>query len=117
MLPHAGVQFVRVEGVDLDVRATGFLVHVEDFIPALATIGGFEDTALLVFTPQRPQRSGVGNPGLIRVQGDAVDPFRILQADALPALSTIYGLEHAAADRGGVSYIAFSRTDPDDVRV
>ena len=117
MLPHTGVELVRVERVEFDIGPAGFWVHVQNFFPVLTAICGLVDSTVFVFPPQRAQGRGIDDFRIGRMQGDPVDALGPFQPTSLPCFTAVDGLEHAAADRCGVAHIALAGTDPDDVRI
>jgi hypothetical protein len=115
--PHARVDLVGIERVDLDIGAAGAAVDIQDLLPGDAAVGGLEDAALLVVAPQHAEGRDVNGVRVVRMQRDPVDALAAGQAHELPAPPAVVGPEDAAADGSRVARIAFPGADPDDVGI
>src|SRR5439155_20877818 len=113
--PHAGVNDVRVGGIDVDVGAPGLVVHEQHFLPALAAIARLEHAALVVRAPLVPHAARVGYVRIARVDADARDAIGIVEPEVRPRLAAIVAAVHAVAERRGVARILFGGSDMDDV--
>src|SRR3954466_1737324 len=89
-LVSGGVHDIWIRGIDCDIIDTGVLADVDDFLPGLAGIGRLIKTAITTCGPQRTLSSDKHNVAVTRIDGDASDVLRVLQAKILPALAAIF---------------------------
>jgi hypothetical protein len=111
------VQDVGVRRIDRDVGEPGVLVDEFDLVPGLAAVGGLEDAALRVRAEQMAGRRDIDRVGLLRINYDARDRLRLLQADVREGLSAVDRLVDAVAERRRLAVVRLARADVDDVRI
>src|SRR5690348_11425581 len=90
---------------------------VQDFIPRLATIGRFVETAITAARPKRPFGSDVNRVRVLRMDCNPTNVLRMLQAKILPAFPAILRLIDAVAVTDTALRIAFARSNPDHQRI
>ncbi len=115
--PHPRVRVARVREVDVQVRAAGVLVDVEDLLPARAAVRRLEDAALLVRAPLAAERADQRDVRIARVHHDPLDPLRALEAEVRPRRAAVGRAPDAEAVADRVARVALARAEPDDVRV
>lgn len=116
-LVHRSVERIAVGRIDDDVGGAGVLVDEQHLAPALAAVVGLEDAALRVGAEQM---SGSRHPDhviVVRVDDDAGDRLRFLEANAFEALSGVGRLIDAVAVRRALTVVGLPRADPNDIRV
>src|SRR5262249_11900666 len=111
------IEDVRLLRVDCDVDEAGVLVEELDLLPGLAAVRGLVDTALLVRPPETSQGGNVDGVWVLRVNDDAADVVRFLQAHVLPGFAAVGGLVDAVAPGDAVARVRLARPHPDDLRV
>src|SRR5580704_5430359 len=67
--PRRGVHHVGICGIDLNIRAASVLILVERFLPGLAAVGGYEDSALLIGAVRMAQYGSEQAIRIARIDG------------------------------------------------
>ena len=114
---HPRVDDVAVGWVGRDIGAGRLRIHVQDLLPVRPAVGGLVDAAVLIGAPLAPEDAGVDDVRVLRVDDEARDLVRLLEADVRPVIAAVDGLVHAVAHRRVVARIPFARADVDDVLV
>src|SRR6185436_8656292 len=95
--PERGVDDVRVSGLEREVDRAGARVRAEDLLPARAAIARAKDAALRVRGVRMPERGDVDDVRVARMDDDAADLLRVVEADVRPRLPAVARLVHAVA--------------------
>src|SRR5205814_2102822 len=82
--PRAGEEDARVRRVHREVGDARRLVHEEDAVPALAAVRRPVDAALLLRAVAGAERGHERDVGVPRVDRDARDAARLLEAEVRP---------------------------------
>src|SRR5262249_20718413 len=93
------------------------LVEELRHFPGLAAVAGLVQAALPVRPPEAAQGGHIGDVRVFRVDGDAADVARLLDAEVLPGLAAVGGAIGPVAPGDAVARVALAGADPDDVRV
>ena len=117
LLPQRGVDDVRIGRVDVDVVAARVLVLVEHLLERLAAVERPEDAALLVGPVRVAERRDEQAVGIARIDGDARDLLRVVEAELRPCAAGVGGLVDAVTRRQVGPVQAFAAPDVDDVRI
>ena len=88
-LPHAGEQRARVARVDREVGAAGVLVDEEHALPRAAAVGRAIHAAIRLRPVRVAERAGEHDVGIARVDDEASDPARRVEAEVRPALARV----------------------------
>src|SRR6185295_13375146 len=107
----AGTAAGASPGVDLD------LPHAGERQARVAGVTGAVDAALLLRTVGVAERAGQHDVRIARVDDDAADPPRRVEAAVRPRLAGVCRLVDAVADRDVAADERFAGAGPDDVRV
>jgi len=75
-LPGRGVEGVGIRGMHHQVIDGGFLVDVEDLLPALATVGGLVEAPVLIVGPLMARGGYINGVGVGGVDDDPSDGVR-----------------------------------------
>ena len=113
VFPHGHQQLVGIGGVHDHVGHPGFVIHEEDLLPGLSSIGCFEHPTLRVLPPGGADGTRVDGVGVCGIDKDAVDVAGLLQAHPLPGPACVQGAVDPVPPVEGVSRIAFSGAHPD----
>src|SRR5262249_9525044 len=97
--PARRVQRIRVARIHRDVDEAGLVAYEFAQLPRLAAVGGLVEAALGIRRPCRADGGDVDDVGIRRVDNDASDVLRLLEAERLPGESTVGGLVHAESGR------------------
>src|SRR6185437_7549769 len=116
-VPGGRVQARRLRGVAGQVYRACVLVYEERLFPALATIGGEEDPALLVRAPDMAEGRDHDPVGVLRIHEQATDLLGIVQPQVPPGLAAVVGTVHAVAVGGIGTDRRFPSADVDDLRI
>ena len=90
---------------------------MEDVLPRLAAVVGAEDAALLVRAPQVTHRRNVHDVRVARMDEDAPDVLRGVEAHVAPGVPGVGGLVDAVAPAGRLPVLRLPGADPDQVWV
>ena len=115
--PHRREQLVGVARIHDHLRAPRGVVNGQHVVPRGPAIAGAEHAALGVRAPGRSHRGHVHRLRVRRVDADAVDGPRVLEAHHGPGGTPIERAVDAAAGGVAVARVALSRARPDDVGV
>src|SRR4029079_9912840 len=116
-LIRGGVQDAVVGRVDDQVVGAGVVVDLQRLLPRLAAVGGLEDAALAAGAEQRPGRRHPDDVVVARVDDDAVDVLRRLEADVAVGLAAVRGLVDGVAPRRALSGARLAGADVDEIGV
>src|SRR5262249_31639420 len=116
-LVGGGDQDVRVARVYHHVGDAGVLADRQDVLPGLAAVGGLEQAAVAARPPERPLGGDVDDVRVARVEDDAGDVLRLLEAEVLPGLAAVVGAINAVAVADAALAVVLAGADPDDVGV
>src|ERR1035438_2719227 len=116
-IPKGGVNHIGIVGVENQIHRAGFHTTRINLFPRFATVGGAEDTALFVRSPEMAESSDVDDVGIPGMHADRADVKSILQADVLPGFARVTGFINAVAMRGITADIRLTHADIDDVRI
>ena len=83
-------------------------------MPALASVGGLVNTALLVVIPQVAGGADIHSVTVLGINQDFRDVFRVFQANVGPVLSAISGFVNAISNRNAVSHPRLAGADPNN---
>src|SRR5262249_53482527 len=89
----------------------------QHLLPGLAAVGGFVQPAVAAGVPERALGGDVDHVGVARVDDDAADVLRVLQADVAPGLAAVVGAVDAVAVGDAALAVVLRGADPDDVGV
>src|SRR5262249_30195793 len=112
-----GVERLGVGRVHRQVDEPGVRVDELDEVPGLAAVAGPVHAALRVRPPEVAEGGDVDDVRVPRVDDDAADVVRFLEAHVPPGLAAVGGPVHALAPRDAVARVGLAGADPDDVRV
>ena len=116
-LPHAGVEDLRILGIDRQVRAAGVAVDEEGALPGLAAVGRLVDPALVVAVPEVAGGADPDGVAVARVNGDPGDVLAVLEPRLLPGVAAVGRLVEPVADRDAVSDPRLAGPHPDGLRI
>src|SRR5258706_385136 len=116
-LPHAGEEHTRIRRIHDEIGRARGVVDEQDLRPGLAPVGRSEDAAFGLRAVGASERRDVNVVGIFRVNDDARDASRVLEACALPVLAGVRGFPHAPAKGDVASDEGFSGAGPYDVRI
>src|SRR5262249_47187645 len=108
-------EHVRVGRVHGDIGDAGVFANGEHSVPGLAGVAGFVKAAFATGSPKRALRSGVNDIAVARIDKDAADVFRFLQAHVFPGLAAIVRAIDSIAIGDAALRVAFARADPHHV--
>ena len=114
---EGGVHDVRVRRIEDDVDASVVLVDLQDRLPGLAAVNRPIEPALLVRVPQVAHDRGVYDVGVLRMDGQAGDVARVVQAQVGEALAGVGRLVDPVSPAGRVAPVPLAAADVDDDRV
>ena len=112
-----GVEHVGVARVEQHLVDPGVFVDLEHALPALTAVEGFVQSAVPTGQPERPLRRHVDDVRVSWIDDDLADMLGLLEADVVPALSTVGRFVDAVAVGHRALTVVLARADPDDVRV
>ncbi len=116
-LVGSGVEHVGVARVDGDVVDAGVLADRQHGLPGLPRVGGLVQPAVAARRPERPHRRHVDHLGIARIDDDAADVHRILEAQVLPRLAAVDGAVDPVAVGDAALAVVLAGADPDHVGV
>src|ERR1700724_1369679 len=111
------VSFCRVARIHAQVGAPGVVADGEHPLPGLAAVGGLVDAAVAAGRPQRPLGGDVDDVGVARIDHDAGDVLRALEAEVLPVPAAVGRPVDAVAVGDAALAVVLAGADPDDQRV
>src|SRR5439155_22396433 len=114
-LPHAGKEDPRIARVDRDVGAARVLVDEQRALPRPAAVGRPVHAALELRPVRVAEGAGEHDVGIARIDHDASDASRRLEAGARPGLARIRGFVDAVADRDVAADERLARAGPYDI--
>ena len=114
---EGGEEFLWVLWVHDEVGDPGAGIREEDAGPGFAAVGRFVEASVRAGCKGVAHSSGIDRIGVGGVYEDAVYGLGGFQAEALPGFAAIPASEDTPAEVHGVSWVAFSGTDPDHVGV
>jgi len=76
-------------GIEGHIDAAGVLIFVENFLPALATIGRAKNAAFGVRSKRMAERSYERDVGIIRIHDNFADSATVVQPNVLPGFAAI----------------------------
>src|SRR5436190_19192295 len=97
-LPRAGGEDTRVFRVHRESGAAGVLVDEQHAVPVRAAVGRAIDAALLLLARQASGRADEDDVGIGRVNEDARDAARLVEAGVRPRLPGVERSVDAVAD-------------------
>ncbi len=98
-----------------DVVHAGVGIDIEDLVPGLAAVGGFEDAALFVGSPETACGSDIHDVRIGGMDEDPADVVGFLESHVNPGLAAVLRLVHTVAPRGTLAVVRLARPDPDGV--
>src|SRR5262245_48197974 len=87
-----GEKCLRILRVHDDIGRARVVVDKQYFLPRLAAVDGFKNAALGVRTPEMSYCRDIDNVRVRRMDDDAADVARILQASIFPVQTAVDGL-------------------------
>ncbi len=116
-LPHRGEERLRIGRIHHDIDGAGVLVHEQDALPCSSAVECPKYAALGLRAIAVPQRRDIYEIGVGRVDRDAGNASRVLEAHVCPRLPAIHRLEDAVADGDVAPDERLAGANPDDVRL
>src|SRR5579862_6810644 len=116
-LPQGGEKNVRVGGIEDDVDAPGLSVSVKNFLPALATILGAEDSALFIIAEGMSESGDESDVRILRIDGEAADRVGVGKAGELPGLAGVDGFVNSVATDDVATDASFTGADVNHVGI
>ena len=117
VFPHGGKQFARIRRIHDEVGGPGARVHEQHSLPVSAAVGRLEHAPLLPIAPGGAQGGDVCHVRIGRVEYDAMDALRFLQAEVHPRVTAVHGLVDAPPHAGAVARIPLARAHPHQIGV
>src|SRR6185437_2023963 len=111
-LVERGVEHLGVAGIEGKVGGAGVFIPVQDLPPGPAAVGGFEDAALGVGTPEVADGGHVDGIGVGGVDDDAADVVGVLEAHVLPVAAAVGGLVYAVAPGRALAVVGLAAAGP-----
>ena len=116
-MPDRGVNDVGIGWIENEIECARRIAAKENFPPALSAIGGLEDSALGVRTPNVSERGNVDDVRILWTDADASDLPGVSESDVLPRFACVSGFEDTVAVRDIPANGRFTGADVDDVGV
>ena len=116
-LPGGGEDDVRVLGIGGQINGAGVVIDRQGAGPGLAAVGGAKHTAIGAGLEEITHGGDQNLVGIGRVDQNAPDVAGLLQAERLPALAAVDGLEHARAAGHVIARFRLAGADIDGVGI
>ena len=119
-IPERHVQDFRIRRIHHEAVRAGHLAvrqPVRELVPRLAAVDRLEHAAAADRRPDVAEGRDVRDVLVGRMQANAADVVRVLQADVLEVIAAVGRLVDAVTPRGRVALVAFAGADPDQVLV
>src|SRR5436190_19894964 len=100
---HAGIDDVRVGGIEDDIAGAGRVVDEEDARPRRTGIHGAIDAAFLIRAEGVAHRGGEDDPRIGRADRNPCEPFAALEAEMLPRMASVTRLVQSVAEGNAVA--------------
>ena len=112
-LPGGSIEPIWITRVDEQIGGTGPLVTAENLLPCVAAISCFENTTLAALAPQRPLSGYPNRFGIVWVNNDFGNVFRIFETFVGPRFAGILTQVNAIAVAHMPAAHIFAGTSPD----
>ncbi len=99
--PHVRVERLRIFRIEGEVDGACVVILVENFLPAIAAIGGTEDAAFGVGAVGMAEDGDEDAIGILRVDDDIGDLLAVAQTEMFPGVASVGGFVNSVA-RGKV---------------
>ncbi len=110
MLIGRCIQCFRAFWIDGDVVRAGVVVDVEHLRPRLSAVGGLENTAFVIWSPQMAGGGDIYDIRIARMNHDPAVVMRIGQAHVLPGDAGVERAVHSVSPGRTLPVIGFSRS-------
>src|SRR5262249_58107676 len=101
----------------VDIRAAGVVVDVERLDPSLSAVSSFEHAALVIRSPGSTEGRDVSRIRIARIDFNSFDALGLVKPQVFPRIARVGRAINSVAKRSCVARIAFTGSDPDDVRI
>src|SRR6185437_9069610 len=115
--PHVGIDDLRIGGIEGEIDSAGVLILIQNFRPALTTVGRAKDSALGVGAVRVAEHGGEYAVGIVRINDYGCDLLAVAESEVAPGLAGIRGFVDAIAGGEVGAAQALAGTDVDDVRI
>ena len=116
-VPQRRVQDARIARIHRDVDRAGGVVDEQHALPRLAAVGRAIDAARRVLAARVAHRRDEHAVGIARVDDDARDVPRVVEAEVRPRLAGVGRAIHAVAVGPVFAQVGLAAADVDDVRI
>ncbi len=106
-----------IVGIKRDVDSAGVFVFEEDFLPCRSAVGRAENAAFSAWAVCAAHGRDENDIGIVRINGNAADMARGVEADVLPRAAAVSGFINAIAIGKIGAEIGFAGADIDDRRI
>ncbi len=116
-IPEGGVDNIRISGIENQIHRAGLYAACINLFPCFTTVGGAENAALFVRSPEMAHGRDVDDVGILGVHANRADLERVIQTKVLPGFARVVRFINAVAMRGIAADIGLTHADVDNVGV